>query len=683
MLADRLILRHLRISVPTSHMRHDLQRGRKSEPLLEQQIRCIAVVGAGASVPLLQRGDELATQLEEGHKDDKGRRAELFRLQRVYGLDPQDFETRLAALSRTPESAQGVREEISEQYAYRHPTILGYELLAHLLKHRFLDAVISFNFDELLDQSLDDELGADSYRRLVSDRDCVDVEHNADSHDYLPLYIKLHGTATEPDSIRLTRDAYYKLPQKLMEEVEGLFESRMMVVINLGSAMTGFDLHRLLRIPQELEIYDLSLKALEPHVCEEIESERLEPKADSIHSGERRKKPKIHLLPDELPRRNRRRSCDDWLKGLTVELEERSGTNADQKTLSSLVRFRSIDRHDAIAAILGPRQTLSRWTKEPEKYRADYVQYLRQRTVIELSFSGAKARGLAQLSWLAVDRSGAYYDLYRRAGRSEGVEPWSSLRAAAGLNENEWLPDVVEAQPELCGTKAGTVRAPVGRWALRQFAPKSLAKHVAMRIGKSERREERILARTLEKLQEGSEVEIQTADDQVCAKAFDHALPLPTVTALRVFTMSLFRDLKPSDEVYISCETGEWLLGDSEMQELVAGQQHVVVVTAFDFKRDELGALYGDRLTVQPINPWRHNRHMTIVCSGDVPTRAVYFARRLRTPMITPVYLDTPKDAARVKHAFDLMRDEELPIRPSVDEQLTDDRHDAMELTSG
>ncbi len=46
---------------------------------------------------------------------------------------------------------------------------------------------------------------------------------------------------------------------------------------------------------------------------------------------------------------------------------------------------------------------------------------------------------------------------------------------------------------------------------------------------------------------------------------------------------------------------------------------------------------------------------MTIVCRGSQPMRAVYFARRLRTPIVTPVYLKEVKDAERVKRAFDLM----------------------------
>jgi hypothetical protein len=111
-LAERLIIRHLRVSIPESNTRHELQRGRESEPLLEQQMRCIAVVGAGASAPLHKRGEELAEGLVKDHKDKKGFEDELHRLQRVYRLDPESFETRLAALSRIPAEARNVREKI-------------------------------------------------------------------------------------------------------------------------------------------------------------------------------------------------------------------------------------------------------------------------------------------------------------------------------------------------------------------------------------------------------------------------------------------------------------------------------------------------------------------------------------------------------------------------------------------
>jgi hypothetical protein len=659
-LADRLIVRHLRVSLAEPRTRQNVQRRCTPEPLLERRVRCIAIVGAGASSTLFARGEKLATELEQEFMSEyEDRRAELFRLQRVYGLDPDHFETRLAAISRTPEGAQRVRQLIASRYNYRHPTILAYELLAHLLKHRFLDAIITFNFDEILDQSLDDELGAAEYRRLVSDRDCTNVVSDPDADDYLPIYIKLHGTAAEPESLRFTRESYYELPRKLTEVVEGLVNGQHCVIANVGSGMAGFDLHRLLRIPEQLEIYDLSKVPLDTEVCDAISAERCEPKGDSLFPQEERVGANFGLLTEEEPLSSGRRDCDGWMKSLVDEITRRSGASADPKRLAHVVRFRSVDRHEALADVMGAEASLSRWTIDPEKHRNDYVDYLRRRTIIELAFSGAKARGLAQVSWLAVDRCGEYYDRYRSEAIAAGekVLSWRDLRSAAGLAENGWLPDVVEAQPDLCARDAGDTYDN-GLWKLREFVPKALAAQVVNQIGNSNTQAAR-LTRALKELQAGSEIEIHSTDDHVCAKTFDAPLVLSTVTALRVFTMELFTDSRPEDQIYISCETGEWLLEDHEMMELLARHEKIEVITAFELKKGELKTTYGDDgLTLKSINPWRHNRHMTIVCRGNTPMRAVYFARRLRTPLITPVYLGRPDDAARVMKTFELMRHE-------------------------
>lgn len=660
-LADRLIARHLRVSIPDIDTRRQLQHNRTSEPLfLRQRGRCVAVVGAGGSAPLLDRGLELADELDNefsSKSEVKSREAEMFRLQRVYGLDPKDFETRIAALSRTPEITEHVRNAVSRRYALRHPTILGYELLAHLLKHRFLDAIISFNFDELLDQSLDDELGPKAYHRLVSDRDCLSVITDPDSSAYLPLYIKLHGTASEPDSLRLTREAYYKLSQKLMEVVEKLLESEMTVIMNVGSAMTGFDLHRLLRIPQQLEVYDLSYKPLSAKVQREITNERRKPMRDSFYADEDRDDPLFFLPVTLLAAGTEKPKCDGWLQRLIRVIAHRSGKHADPKSLADLVVFRSTDRHEAVADVLGPAATLNRWIKNPKSEHDEYVEYLRKRTIVELALSGAKARGLAQLSWLALDRCGKYFELYRREGdRAPGLETWNTLRRASGLKENKALPDVVESDKKLC-LPAARPTLQDGTWSLREFVPNLQAEHVISQIGAKDPSVERRLSRTLRRLQDGSEVEIDSTDDQICAKAFDNAFPLPTVTSLSVYTRSLFDGLQPEDEIYIICETGEWLL-EKKMINLLSKQKHIEVITAFELKWTQLKRKYGDRLKLHAIEPWRHNRHMTITCRGSFPQRAVYFARRLRTPMITPVYLKEVKDAERVKRTFNLMRAE-------------------------
>src|SRR3954454_7876478 len=213
-LADMLIARHINVSIPDLELRRELFESDTSLwKHCQRKFRCIAVVGAGASAPVLDRGDDLANGLiEKFNIGQASIEAEYERLARITAVDPEEFEAQLSAIGQTVGNSRRVRAAISDLYQVRHPTVLAYELLAHLLKHRFLDAIISMNFDELLDQSLDDELGIGEYARIVSDRDCVNVNSDVSSPDYMPLYIKLHGTASEPESLRFTRESYYDSP---------------------------------------------------------------------------------------------------------------------------------------------------------------------------------------------------------------------------------------------------------------------------------------------------------------------------------------------------------------------------------------------------------------------------------------------------------------------------------------
>ncbi len=79
------------------------------------------------------------------------------------------------------------------------PPLLVYELMAHLVKHGFIDHVITFNFDELLDVALPNELGDGAFLRIFSGYECV-----SDRDQEKPSLIKIHGTVSSPESMRFT-----------------------------------------------------------------------------------------------------------------------------------------------------------------------------------------------------------------------------------------------------------------------------------------------------------------------------------------------------------------------------------------------------------------------------------------------------------------------------------------------
>ncbi|WCB92107.1 hypothetical protein DSM104299_00792 [Baekduia alba] len=651
LLAQKLLARHLRVSVPDSAVRDRVAQAQDPSVypsgLVERQMRCVAVVGAGASVPLSKRGADLADFLESRFGRDE---AELDRLEQVNGLDRDELETRLIALSSTRDTAREVRETIATEYSIRHPTLLAYELLAHLLKHRFLDAIVSFNFDELLDQSLDDELDPDEYTAVVSERDCAAAPPLPDAPNYVPLYIKLHGTASEPASLRFTRDAYFALPPRVVGLVRDLLHTDDCIILNLGFGLGSFDFQRLLAIPKRLQVFNLSHGPVDGKVVERIDHERGAPEDEPgawLHE--------VTAAEDG--------ACDTLMQRLTGEIKRLSraagpGAHPRSGVPGRLVHFRSVRRHETVAHLLGSDTSRPGWAAEEEWRREEHIDYLRRRAILELAFAGAKSRGLLSLGPLATDRPSRYYDRYRRLTNGRG-DDWRAFCSAAGLIESETVPDILVSLPSLRKKRDRGEETQV----LHEFAPSKLAHHVLARVRNPASDEDfDILRRTLRGLQRQNDVEIHTNDDRVCSKAFRRPVTLATSTAMLVYTWLMLDGVKPKDRIYVSSETGAWLLKEP-IRTLLSKQEHIHLLMAFAIEDDDLVDVYGrTRLQKRVVDPWRHNRHMTIVCNGDRPARAVYFARRLRTPVINPVYLDGVRDVGRLWTTYQVRWAEARPL---------------------
>jgi hypothetical protein len=558
--------------------------------------------------------------------------------------------------------ARSVRDAISEKYEVEHPTLLTYELTAHLLKHRFLDAVISFNFDELLDRSLLDELSLDEFSRLVSERDCRTAQTDPYAPNYVPLYIKLHGTASEPDSLRFTPDAYYSLPRRLLQRTEELLRCEHCVIVTLGFGLESFDFQRLLGLPGELEIYNLSFDDVKQTAREKIQEARLlaaeSGPPHKVHSRERRekrrraaKKPETHTwLRECKPDAKGKDGCDELMTALIAEIQR--GASRESK---GLVQFRSIARHEAVATLLGPGRLPKKWATEPARWQDERVVYSYRRTVLELALAGAKARGLLSLGPLAQDRPARYFDDYRRLAGA-AAEPWPALCSAAGLIESKDAPDRLVSRPDLRppgGAAAGLEEEGVRETHVPHlFEPRDLARNVLRSIKNPVLETDvALLERTIVDLQGSTEVELRTRDDRVCSKAFLRPVTLTTATALEAHLWLILNECNESDDrVLISDENGQWLTR-TPMQELLKKRKHIRLMLAFPDRAKELHKTF-PKIEMIKSNPWRHNRHMVIVCRGDRPHKSVYWARRLRSPVVTTVYLPEAGDSIQLERIF-------------------------------
>jgi len=639
-LATFLLSRHLQVSFPSRDGGVEPRLRKRSKYARAAPLRTVAVIGAGASSPVLELGAKLADRLERDHGVSHGadHNAELLRLERVFGFKRDQFETRLVALCRSPEDQRKVREQLAEWYGIRHPSLFVYEVIAHLLKHRFLDAVITFNFDELLDQSLDDEIGKNEYVRVISERDCLDLETDPDDPDYLPLYVKMHGTASEPETLRFTRESYFWTPRTIVRAVERLFDNEHLVVMNIGCRLAGFDIHDLLRKPEHLTMFHVDPMPLDKTVVREIDKCREEKGGfrDPIPCG------KVKNVEDfSLPRVFRR---------LMRELEDVAGKKAARPA-----DWRSIGRHRALTDLLG---------HERLRNRRHTAEYLRRRTILEVGFATAKERGVLSMSALAAERCGRYYDLYAQtASPRPGPLPWATICKAGGLVEARDAPDAYYVMRECRqdGTAEPANRGKRGsERALPEISPAKLAAHVLAGIdpirfphdGQAGREHAR-LATVFQQLRDGDEVEFHSRGDRISSKVFVAPRVLPTRTAFHAWSGTLTDDPEAFDELRIVAETGGWLVQRKELEK----KTKLKLILAFDRSEKELVKQF-PRAEIRFLPWWRHNRHMRLTYSAGRPVGGVFYARRLRTSMVTPVYLYDAVDLKRAELNFDLLWDE-------------------------
>jgi hypothetical protein len=651
-LARELLTRHLQVSFPSYERIPDWVPDQRWIPTsdlernMKKRLRTVAVVGAGASWPETKLGAKLATVLERdlGAGKESQRKAELDRLEVVFGLDRKAFETRLAALCSNPEDERRVRSTISKHYGLRHPTLLTYEVVAHLLKHRYIDAIISFNFDELLDQSLEDELGVNEFARVVSERDCPRLQLDPDQPDYRPLYIKLHGTASEPESLRFTRDSYYWIPETIKNTVGELLDTENLVLMNVGSRLSGFDFQYLLRTPRDMTIFHVDPHPLDAAVVTQIEAHR--PKRTGGKRVDIRTCGKSTNIKTFLP---------DAVTELMTELKRQTMALGPTTT-----HWRPIRRHKVVAKLLD---------HDHPRHPTRYVEYLRQRTVLEVAFATAKGRGVLSSASLVNERGGRYYELYERAARAAGLQPasWQTVCAAGGLVEAEDAPDYYYARKAIC--VKGSLRREHGNLRtehrLPQIDAQRMARHVLNEIDASRwprrtcalnsraQADLDLLARALKGLATKDELEIHSLDDRICSKVFVTPRVLATHTTFQRWTTAMIAD-DDFDELRIVAETGGWLAAKEQRKQFERlGEGKIQLLVAFDMRVKGLKKAYGDRLDYRLIPWWRHNRHMRVVYDHGVPLRGVYYARRLRTSLVTPVALRHGADLKRLGLSFE------------------------------
>jgi hypothetical protein len=203
----------------------------------EYRTRNIVVVGAGCSMDSysgMPGGEMLIKRFRvENEKFDDSilRRYEQDKkeIQSITGRDTLSFENYLYIMSKSYMTQPEIRKLIDDYTNFKYSPVYFNEIIAHMLKHSFIDAVINFNFEETLDQAISEEIGEGNYHNIISDGHCIDLDSiTANGTMKAPIYIKPHGTNSHKSTLRFTNKHYFDIPDdisRMMKCLIGGFES--------------------------------------------------------------------------------------------------------------------------------------------------------------------------------------------------------------------------------------------------------------------------------------------------------------------------------------------------------------------------------------------------------------------------------------------------------------------------
>jgi hypothetical protein len=655
--------------------------------------RNIVIVGAGASFNAcnsLKMGKDTAEELSAHFEKKLGNnllRNEIKRLQEVFRL-PDDFETNLYAISRF--DPKGLKEELQRRYHCRYQPNLTYEILAHLFKHRFVDVIVNFNFDELLDQAIADELNPNEYQRIISDGE-YDESLLFDSEGLrYPVYIKPHGTASHQSSMRFTREDYFSLPAGI-EEAIGKIVNQSVKGAFLGEEDNG----ERTELPVNFIIVGFNMMSLEFNL---LLKEHLakDPRKTRFYFFQRSTQAEFF---------DTKKDFDADLKA-RIEQESRWVQVSSNQPLDECFRAlwastcrayqpnfrpRDVHRHELIALLF---QSHKKRETPGELYSPSTHAYLHNRMLIELALSIVKYKGFVCVEQLVSDRFGKYYNLLQQflkkanspqKGEMPTIPEYCALFGLKKYNYGETAfylakSDADELDDVLTKSPAE----------IREIYFKHICKVLETHM-KDDESVRRFLAEmkkeadgnkfwlTVKELSEEGDSEISPVYDNLYQNIFRDPRTIKTQLGFKYYTHYYLEGKAKRfqyDEALIIAETGEWYFDLSKKYEsLLKGKKFKLIVADQKKKPNETF----DNIKIKNLKWWLHNQHMTVLLRHEKgklkPVVALYFTRRQRSSHINPVVIGDKHDLKILVEIF-----EAYWLKADRDDQDKVDKHQIKEV---
>ena len=418
----------------------DLFPDTTEEKIDTKKRKVVVIIGSGASneieMPLAREAaDQIKQYIFENKRllSKKIFKEEVRRIKRVHGSKEDSFETIMQALCKYHGIESKVVKKLKSIFSLKYYPLLSYEIIAHLLKQRAIDVVINFNFDELLDQSIDDELKNDQYSKIIHDGDYEDFSRDRKKEEK-PLYIKPHGTVSHPSTMRFTRDDYFEISGNIRRSIKESIKNAS-VFISIGFALESIDFNAILstfflnNADRKVCFYTIAKKQSEINLLELLSLNK--------QKDIKKYRKNINSIHIDMDIENFRGKYD----GKTYLFLNMVANNIYDKFESNLNRIKEdknigiintslicpdITRHEVISSIFFvDKKFLEKLWEEAIDTHIGYTQkhklfnllkpdYLYLRSLIELSFMIVINKGRLNLSLMKNCRAGKYFDIYRK-----------------------------------------------------------------------------------------------------------------------------------------------------------------------------------------------------------------------------------------------------------------------------
>lgn len=540
------------------------------------------------------------------------------------------------------------------------PPQLGYELIAHLLRHGFLDHVITFNFDEVLDAAIENELERDGFVRIISDTDLPSTTKAADR----PSYLKLHGTISVPESLRFTKEQTQTLSPEMLRLLDKtVFRKPRIHLVTIGYSWNDDDfvqwvVARMDRIERVTIVRNG--RDVPPLLDERFASRRAIGQPSGL-----REKVDIVSMQAVARRLGIEQPFADHLLLALVNGIEAELTRREEP-------FVPAARHVVLSLAFYP-QRAGTDTERPWKIGQCYNTHdAKSRLRMELWLQLVKSKGMLNLSVLArTPRIHRYWaqcaDLYpHKPPLIDHFMPQEIQPSSHGEVKETYFSTLHSGEDVIASMMADF------RWPrLATTVPTITLASSTPKLSRQRIDTEELVHLELTRIWAGEEVEVLPSPDPRAEWLFHDPKPVTSYLALRKKTLALLHE--DWTHLFVVAESGSWLLegglaticGAPETPRtillIVASDEGLEDWKAWNTIRRELkermrSAPAGVRVLEMSIPWWQHNRHLSLALR--MPSARVnllggiYFRRRLKDSRVAPVVVDKEIDKVELLLIF-------------------------------